>query len=121
MSDHGSPLDTLENAMGSDSFSDVVAEICEHIILGNTDLPECHKVEVRVIRCMRLLHRKLNECRSAYTTTSMESKGTAEANADTRRALLKCLEQMESELNDFMAVHPALTETSNENTNDKGE
>ena len=53
MSDHGSPLDALENAMGSDSFSDVVAEICEHIILGNTDLPECHKVEVRVIRCMR--------------------------------------------------------------------
>lgn len=121
MSDHGNPLDALENAMGSDSFSDVVAEICEHIILGNTDLPECHKVEVRVIRCMRLLHRKLNECRSAYTTTSMESKGTAEANVDTRRALLKCLEQMESELNDFMAVHPALTETSNENTNDKGE
>lgn len=121
MPDHGNPLDALENAMGSNSFSDVMAEICEHIILGNNDLPECHKVEVRVIRCMRLLHRKLDECRSAYTTTSMESKGIAEANANTRRALLKCLEQMESELNDFMAVHPALTETTNENTNDKGE
>ena len=121
MSNHGNPLDALQNAMGSSSFSDVMAEICEHIILGNNDLPECYTVEVRVIRCMRLLHRKLDECRSAYTTTSMESEGTAEANADTRRALLKCLEQIESELNDFMAVHPALTETTNENTNDKGE
>lgn len=107
--------------MGSNSFSDVMAEICEHIILGNNDLPECHKVEVRVIRCMRLLHRKLDECRSAYTMTSMESKGIAEENANTRRALLKCLETMETDLDDFMAVYPALTETTNENTNDKGE
>lgn len=107
--------------MRPNSFSDAMAEICEHIILGSNNLPECQKVEVRVIRCMRLLHRKLGECRSAYIATSVESKGIAEANANTRRALLKCLEQMESELNDFMAVHPALTETTNENTNDKGE
>lgn len=55
------------------------------------------------------------------TQKSMENKGIAEENADTRRALLKCLEAMESELDDFMAVYPALTETTNENTNDKGE
>lgn len=107
--------------MGSASFSDVMAEACEAILLGSNKLPECHKVEVRVIRRIRLLHRKLNDCMRAYTTKSMESKGTAEANADTRRKLLKCLEAMESELDDFMAVYPALTETTNENTNDKGE
>ena len=117
MPDHVNPLDALEAAMGSAPFSDVMAEICESIILSNNDLPECHRVEVRVIRSIRLLHRKLNKCRSAYTTASMESKGTAEANADTRRKLLKCLEAMESELDDFMAVYPSLTE----NTNDKGE
>jgi hypothetical protein len=121
MPDHVNPFDALEAAMGSASFSDVMAEACESILLGSNELPEYHKVEVRVLRHIRLLRRKLYNCMRAYTSKSMENKGIAEENADTRRALLKCLETMETDLDDFMAVYPALTETTNENTNDKGE
>ena len=121
MPDHVNPFDALEAATGSNSFSDVMAEACESILLGSNELPEYHKVEVRVLRHIRLLRRKLYNCMRAYTTKSIEGKGTAEANEDTRHKLLKCLEAMESELDDFMAVYPALTETTNENTNDKGE
>jgi hypothetical protein len=48
MPDHVNPFDALEAAMGSASFSDVMAEACESILLGSNELPEYHKVEVRV-------------------------------------------------------------------------